>query len=59
MDVESGAESPTTEGLLLCLRALAEEAATLNLRQTYSAIERAMRLAATEGLVADICPVRH
>ncbi len=59
MDADTISELPTTEGLLLCLRALAEEAACLNLRQTYSAIERAMRLAETEGLLPGTVAVLH
>jgi hypothetical protein len=40
---------PSVAGLLQCLRALAQEAATLNLLRTLSAIEDAMEAAAFES----------
>jgi hypothetical protein len=40
---------PSVVGLLHCLRALAQEAATLNLLRTLSAIEDAMEAAAVES----------
>jgi hypothetical protein len=39
---------PSAAGLLHCLRALAQEAATLNLHHTLSAIEDAMETAVRE-----------
>jgi hypothetical protein len=49
MDEEDRDPSPSISGILNCLKALAEEAASLNLQRTLSAIEDAFEAAATEG----------
>jgi hypothetical protein len=48
MDDNDAATVPSGTGILHCLRALAQEAATLRLLRTLSAIEDAMDMAAFE-----------
>ncbi len=50
MDPEEPQEGGNASGLMQCLRFLAEEAASLNLHQTFSAIQQALRLAASESV---------
>jgi hypothetical protein len=49
MDEEDRGLLPSVSGILNCLKALAEEAAALNLHRTLSAIEDAFEAAATES----------
>ncbi len=54
MDDTDYALSSSAFGILRCLRALAEEAAALNLHRTLSAIEDALEAAAGESGVGGI-----
>jgi hypothetical protein len=49
MDEHDCGLSPSAQGILKCLKALAQEAASLNLRRTLSAIEDALEAAANES----------
>jgi hypothetical protein len=49
MDEEDRGLSPSVNGILNCLKALAEEAASLNMRRTLLAIEDAFEAAAIES----------
>jgi hypothetical protein len=49
MDKHDCALSPSAQGILKCLKALAQEAASLNLLRTLSAIEDALEAAANES----------
>jgi hypothetical protein len=60
MMLDDEAVSASAHGILQCLRLLAEEAATLNLQRTLSAIQDALETAADEsaGETAAI-PILH
>jgi hypothetical protein len=49
MMLDDEAISASAHGILQCLRLLAEEAATLNLQRTLSAIQDALETAADES----------
>ncbi len=49
MDEQDRGMSPSAQGILQCLMALAREAASLKLLRTLSAIEDALEAAATES----------
>jgi len=49
MDKQDRGTSPSANGILQCLKALAQEAASLHLFRTLSAIEDALEAAATES----------
>jgi hypothetical protein len=49
MDQQKRGMSPSATGILQCLRALAQEAASLQLFRTLSAIEDALEAAARES----------
>jgi hypothetical protein len=49
MDEQDCSLSPNAQGILKCLQALAQEAASLNLLRTLSAIEDALEAAADES----------
>jgi hypothetical protein len=54
MDEHDCALSPSAQGILKCLKALAQEAASLNLLRTLSAIEDALEAAAHESGMAEL-----
>jgi hypothetical protein len=49
MNEQKNGMTPSASGILQCLRALAQEAAALNLLHTLSAIEDALEAAARES----------
>jgi hypothetical protein len=60
MNLEDEAFSASASGILQCLRLLAEEAATLNLKRTLSAIQDALETVADEsGAEEEAPPVLH
>jgi hypothetical protein len=54
MDEQDCTLSPSAQGILKCLKALAQEAASLNLFRTLSAIEDALEAAANESGVDEL-----
>jgi len=60
MILDEESVSASAHGILQCLRLLAEEAATLNLKRTLSAIQDALETVADEsGAEDDAVPVLH
>jgi hypothetical protein len=60
MTLDDEAVSASAHGILQCLRLLAEEAATLNLKRTLCAIQDALETVADEsGAEEDCLPVLH
>ncbi len=60
MMLDDEAISASAHGILQCLRLLAEEAATLNLQRTLSAIQDALETAADEsGSETAAIPILH
>ena len=56
MPLDEDTVQPSASGILHCLRALAEEAAALNLLRTFSAIEEALEMACFESARAAELP---
>ena len=56
MILDDEAVSASADGILQCLRLLAEEAATLNLQRTLSAIQDALETVAEETRVETEAP---